>query len=67
MYTFDEVDKTPIIDLGHGYIVRLEREELDDETKKKAEKELRETDEIKKAAIKDLSMLLSGNLMEICL
>lgn len=60
MYKLDEKDSTPIIDLGNGNVVRLEREDLDERTKEKAERELRETDEIKKAAIKEFTLLLSG-------
>lgn len=63
MYRFHETDKTPIIDLGNGNLVKLEREELDEKTKEKAVRELRETDEIKKAALKEFSLLLSGKLI----
>lgn len=60
MLRYDGVDNTPIIDLGNGNVVRLEREGLDDRTKEKAERELRETEEIKRAAIKEFTLLLSG-------
>lgn len=60
MLRYDGVDNTPIIDLGNGNVVRLEREELDERTKEKAERELRETEEIKRAAIKEFTLLLSG-------
>lgn len=62
MYKFDEND-APFIDLGNGNVVRLEREQLDDKDREKAAKELRETDEIKRAAIKELTLLLSGKIL----
>lgn len=62
MYKFDEND-APFIDLGNGNVVRLEREQLDDKDREKAAKELRETDEIKRAAIKELTLLLSGKII----
>lgn len=62
MFRYDETDETPIIDLGKGYTVRLERQELDEKTQEKAEKELRETPEIKKDAIKEFTLLLSGKI-----
>lgn len=62
MLRYDETDETPIIDLGKGYTVRLERQDLDEKTQEKAEKELRETPEIKKEAIKEFTLLLSGKI-----
>lgn len=62
MFKFDDIEKTPIIDLGNGVTVRLERDELDDRAREKAEKELRETDEIKKTALKEFTLLLSGTI-----
>lgn len=64
MYRLDETDQTPIIDLGNGYTVRLERDELDEATQLKALTELRETEEVKKAAIKEFTLLLSGKIKE---
>lgn len=64
MYRLDETDQTPIIDLGNGYTVRLERDELDEATQLKALTELRETEEVKKAAIKEFTLLLSGKIEE---
>ena len=65
MMRFNEVDQTPIIDLGNGHTVRLEREELDEKTKEKAARELRETDDVKSAAIKEFTLLLSGKYISI--
>lgn len=61
MYKFDESD-APFIDLGNGNVVRLEREELNAEEQEKAERELRETEENKRSAIKELTLLLSGKI-----
>lgn len=59
MYKFDD-NGAPFIDLGNGNVVRLEREELDEKEREKAVRELRETDEIKRSAIKEFTLLLSG-------
>lgn len=62
MYKFDE-NKAPVIDLGNGHVVRLEPEELNEKDRDKAEKELRENEEIKKAAIKEFVLLMSGEIL----
>lgn len=56
---YDE-EKMPFIDLGNGSIVRLESEEISDKCRETARIELRETEEIKNAAIEELKHLLSG-------
>ena len=54
-------DKLPFVDLGHGYKIRLEYEQIRDEKYlEKARIELRETDEVKEAALKELKELLKG-------
>lgn len=54
-------DKLPYIDMGKGYTIRLEYEEVTDEKYlEKARVELRETPEIKEQAIKELKELLRG-------
>lgn len=60
MFKFDE-NKMPLIDLGgDGNIIRLESEDLTEKDREKAARELRETPEIKDAAIKEFNFLLSG-------
>lgn len=54
-------DKIPYIDLGEGYIIRLEYEELKDEKYiEKARNELRETPEVVRDAIEELRQLIKG-------
>lgn len=56
-------DKLPFVDLGDGYKIRLEYEEIRDEKYlEKARIELRETPEVKAEAIKELKELLRGEL-----
>lgn len=54
-------DKIPYIDLGDGYVIRLEYEDLSDEKYiEKAKIELRETPEVVEAAISELRKLIKG-------
>lgn len=53
-------NKTPYIDLGEGYQIRLEKEPLTDLCKEKALKELRETPENVELGIKELRELITG-------
>lgn len=54
-------DKIPFIDLGSGYIIRLEYEDLKDEKYiEKARNELRETPEVVEEALKELRQLIKG-------
>lgn len=54
-------DKIPFIDLGDGFIIRLEYEDLSDEKYiEKAKTELRETPEVVQAAISELRLLIKG-------
>jgi hypothetical protein len=54
-------DKLPYVDLGDGYKIRLEYEEIRDEKYlEKARIELRETPEVKEEALKKLKELLKG-------
>lgn len=62
MYKFDE-NEAPVIDLGNGHVVRLEPEELNKKDRDKAEKELRENEEIRTAAIKEFIILMSGEVL----
>lgn len=51
----------PYIDLGKGYKIRLEYEEIEDEKyKEKAAKELRENPEIKEKAISEMKELIKS-------
>lgn len=55
-------DKIPFIDLGDGYKIRLEYEDLTDEVYiEKARNELRETPETVKKGIEELRALIKGN------
>lgn len=54
-----ELDVLPSIQLG-DYLLRFELEKLTPFGLQVAEKELRETDDVKKAAIQELRELLSG-------
>lgn len=54
-------DKIPFIDLGDGFVIRLEYEDLTDEKYiEKAKTELRETPENVEAAISELRNLIKG-------
>ncbi|CAO1314590.1 unnamed protein product [Diamesa serratosioi] len=55
------VDEVPFIDLGLGYKIRLENEEVTDEVfVEKAREELRETPELKVESVKELRLLLQS-------
>lgn len=57
--TFD--DKDPCINLGEGYIIRLEFEEVKDEKSlAKAANELRETDELKQQALREFEAMIES-------
>lgn len=57
---YDEKE-IPYIDLGEGYKIRLEFEDLiEDVYIEKAKKELRETPEVVKAAVEELRALIKG-------
>lgn len=61
---YDE-NKVPYIDLGGGYQVRLETEEIDDDLyKEKAASELRESPENMKQGMMELRELLSGKHLQ---
>lgn len=61
---YDE-NKVPYIDLGDGYQVRLETEEVtDDLHKDKAKTELRESPETIKQGIMELKELLAGKHLQ---
>lgn len=54
-------DKIPFIDLGDGFVIRLEYEDLTDEKyKEKARNELRESPENIKSAVEELRSLIKG-------
>lgn len=54
-------DKIPFIDLGDGYKVRLEYEDLTDEKYiEKAKNELRETPDVVKNAVEELRQLITS-------
>lgn len=54
-------DKIPYIDLGDGFVIRLEYEDLKEEKYiEKAKNELRESPEIIKSAVEDLRRLIIG-------
>ena len=56
-------DKIPYIDLGEGYKIRLEYEDLNDEKYiEKARNELRETPEVVKEAVEELRQLIKGEI-----
>ena len=55
-------DEVPFIDLGSGFKIRLENEEVTDEVfVEKARTELRETPELKEESLKELRLLLQSN------
>lgn len=54
-----DVDEIPSIQLGE-FTLRFELEDLDDAAREVAEKELRETTEVKASAIEELRTLLKG-------
>lgn len=57
-------DKIPFIDLGDGFIIRLEYEDLSDEKYiEKAKNELRESPEVVQAAISELRILIKGKFI----
>lgn len=54
-------DKIPFIDLGNGYKIRLEYEEIQDEKYfEKAKNELRESPELVKESMEKLRELIKG-------
>lgn len=56
-----ENEKIPFISLGEGYKIRLEFEEIvDKKFLEKAKNELRETDEIKKEALRELREMIES-------
>lgn len=59
-------DKIPFIDLGDGYKIRLEYEDLTDEKYiEKAKNELRESPEAIKNGIEALRALIKGELLTV--
>lgn len=59
-------DKIPFIDLGDGYKIRLEYEDLTDEKYiEKARNELRESPEAIKNGIEELRALIKGELLTV--
>lgn len=59
-------DKIPFIDLGDGYRIRLEYEDLTDEKYiEKAKNELRESPEAIKNGIEELRALIKGELLTV--
>lgn len=57
-------DEVPFIDLGSGYKIRLENEEVTDEVfVEKARTELRETLELKEESLKELRLLLQSKFL----
>lgn len=53
-------DGTPYIELSPKAVIRLEKDELNESEKIKAEKELRETPEIVEESIEALKKLIDG-------
>lgn len=59
-------DKIPFIDLGDGYKIRLEYEDLTDEKYiEKARNELRESPEAIRTGIEELRALIKGELLTV--
>lgn len=54
-------DDIPFLRLSEDYTLRLDLEELDDEYKKRATKDLRETPENVREALKTIRQLIKGN------
>lgn len=52
---------SPYIDVGGGYVIRVETEPLDEKMQERAKVELRETPENIEAALVELRALLQGN------
>lgn len=55
-------NNVPFIEVGQGYVIRLEAEQLDGASVEKAEKELRETPENITEGLKQLRILLQGKV-----
>lgn len=54
-------EKIPCVNLGQGYVIRLEFEEATDEKSlAKAVNELRETDDLKKEALRELRAMIES-------
>lgn len=54
-------EKIPCVNLGQGYVIRLEFEEIKDEKSlAKAANELRETDELKKQALREFRAMIES-------
>ena len=63
MIKYDE-NNVPYVDIGKNYRLCLEKSEYNDQqSKQKAETELRETPEIVESAIKEFKILLQGNIL----
>lgn len=54
-------DGSPYIELSPKAVIRLEKDELNEKEKLKAEKELRETSEVVEEGLKALRKLIEGN------
>lgn len=54
-------DDIPFLRLSEDYTLRLDLEELDDEYRKRATKDLRETPENVREALKTIRQLIKGN------
>lgn len=56
-----ENEKVPFINLGQGYKIRLEFEEIDNEEYlKKAREELRETEDLKQQALREFREMIES-------
>jgi hypothetical protein len=54
-------EKVPCVNLGDGYVIRLEFEEIKDEKSlAKAANELRETEELKKQALREFRAMIES-------